>query len=156
MASSEGKRKLVVAIDDSVYAEQAFDYYVENLRRDNDYVCFLHCPELYELSGASPAVVDRLLNEARDKVKSLEEKYKEKLKEANLPGKFRTGQGKPGDVVCQLAHEENAAFIVIGSRGLGKIRRALLGSVSDRVVHHSPIPVLVCRHPEQDKHQKKA
>jgi nucleotide-binding universal stress UspA family protein len=33
--------------------------------------------------------------------------------------------------------------VVIGRRGLGGIRRALLGSISDYVVHHAGVPVIV-------------
>jgi nucleotide-binding universal stress UspA family protein len=33
----------------------------------------------------------------------------------------------------------------MGSRGLGGVRRALMGSVSDSVVRHAPCPVLVVR-----------
>ncbi len=39
-------------------------------------------------------------------------------------------------------------MIVTGSRGMGKVRRTILGSVSDYLVHHSICPVVVCRHPE--------
>jgi len=44
-----------------------------------------------------------------------------------------------------VAEEEDVAMIVVGTRGLGKVRRAIMGSVSDYVVHHSPCPVIVCR-----------
>ena len=53
---------------------------------------------------------------------------------------------KPGQVICQVAHEEKAAMIVIGTRGMGKLRRTLLGSVSDYVTHHAKVPVLIYRH----------
>jgi len=35
--------------------------------------------------------------------------------------------------------------IVVGTRGLGSVRRTILGSVSDYVVHHAHCPVIVCR-----------
>lgn len=63
-----------------------------------------------------------------------------------LTGKFRTGQGKPGEVICKIADEEGAKLIITGTRGLGTIRRTLLGSVSDYIIHHSHVPVLVTRH----------
>lgn len=37
-------------------------------------------------------------------------------------------------------------MIVIGSRGFGRIRRTLMGSVSNFVVHHSPVPVALCKY----------
>ena len=48
--------------------------------------------------------------------------------------------------IVDLAEDIGAGLIVIGSRGLGGIRRALMGSVSDSVVRHAHCPVLVVRH----------
>ena len=62
-----------------------------------------------------------------------------------MTGKFRTSHGKPGEVVCKIAEEENCVLIVTGTRGLGKVRRTFLGSVSDYIIHHSHVPVLVVR-----------
>ena len=62
-----------------------------------------------------------------------------------MPGILRTATGKPGEVICRIAEEENAAMIVTGTRGMGKVRRTILGSVSDFLVHHSHCPVVVCR-----------
>jgi len=44
-----------------------------------------------------------------------------------------------------LAEEIGADLIVMGSRGLGGVRRMLMGSVSDSVVRHAHCPVLVVR-----------
>ena len=52
--------------------------------------------------------------------------------------------------ILALAEELGAGLIVIGSRGLGGVRRALMGSVSDSVVRHAHCPVLVVR---QEKEQ---
>ncbi len=51
--------------------------------------------------------------------------------------------GRPGHAIIKSSETHNAGLIVIGSRGMGTIRRAVLGSVSDYVVHHSHIPVAV-------------
>ena len=53
--------------------------------------------------------------------------------------------GKPDEEIVSQAEELGAGLIVIGSRGLGGIRRALMGSVSDSVVRHAHCPVLVVR-----------
>ncbi len=49
------------------------------------------------------------------------------------------------EAIVHLAEDIGAGLIVIGSRGLGGIRRALMGSVSDSVVRHAHCPVLVVR-----------
>jgi nucleotide-binding universal stress UspA family protein len=52
-------------------------------------------------------------------------------------------RGEPADAICRYAEEVAAATIVLGSRGRGGIKRALLGSVSDHVVRNAPCPVII-------------
>src|SRR5215216_6740505 len=67
------------------------------------------------------------------------------VKEAHL----RVGERRDQAIV-HLAEELGAGLIVMGSRGLGGVRRALMGSVSDSVVHHAHCPVMVVR-PEKQR-----
>jgi nucleotide-binding universal stress UspA family protein len=53
--------------------------------------------------------------------------------------------GAPGPAICKAAGDCSADVVVVGSRGRGAIRRALLGSVSTHVVNNAPCPVLVVR-----------
>jgi len=54
-------------------------------------------------------------------------------------------EGRVAPQIVGLAEEIGAGLIVMGSRGLGGIRRALMGSVSDSVVQHAHCPVMVVR-----------
>ena len=54
-------------------------------------------------------------------------------------------EGDPGPALCQFATETKATAIIVGSRGLGRIKRAFLGSVSDYVVRNAPCAVVVTR-----------
>ncbi len=54
-------------------------------------------------------------------------------------------EGPAVDEILDLAEEVGADLIVIGSRGLGPVKRVVLGSVSEGVVHHATRPVLVLR-----------
>ena len=56
--------------------------------------------------------------------------------------------GKADIEIVNLAEELGAGLVVVGSRGLGGIKRALMGSVSDSVVRHAHCPVLVVREEE--------
>ncbi|HEX6947494.1 MAG TPA: universal stress protein [Acidimicrobiia bacterium] len=51
--------------------------------------------------------------------------------------------GDPASRLIALAEERNADLMVIGRRGAGLVERVILGSVADRVCHHSPCPVLL-------------
>ena len=53
--------------------------------------------------------------------------------------------GRPDAEIAGLAEELGAGLIVLGSRGLGPLRSALMGSVSDSVVRHARCAVLVVR-----------
>ena len=54
-------------------------------------------------------------------------------------------EGSPAKAVLELARSRDVDLIVIGSRGLGALKGALLGSVSSAIVHHADRPVLVTR-----------
>ena len=60
-----------------------------------------------------------------------------------------TASGKPGDVILKTAKDEHVNMIVMGSRGLGLVKRTLAGSVSDHVLHHASCPVVICKLPSE-------
>lgn len=60
-----------------------------------------------------------------------------------IPFKTRYELGSPGEAICHVAKEEQVTCILLGNRGLGAFRRRILGSVSDHVVHHSKVPVII-------------
>jgi nucleotide-binding universal stress UspA family protein len=77
----------------------------------------------------------RLLDEQVDNVKAA----------GGAVAQAHLAMGRPDEEIVALGEELGAGLIAVGSRGLGGIRRALMGSVSDSVVHHARCPVLVVR-----------
>ena len=69
-----------------------------------------------------------------------------------LHGKIKQVFGKPRNEILRVAEEEKVEFIITGTRGVSQVRRTLLGSVSDHVLHHAHVPVLICRHEDEHKH----
>ena len=58
------------------------------------------------------------------------------------------GEGVPAAEIVALGEDIDAGLIVVGSRGLGGVRRALMGSVSEAVTRHAHCAVLVVRKEE--------
>ena len=61
--------------------------------------------------------------------------------------------GRPDQEIVAVGEDMGAGLIVLGSRGLGGIKRALMGSVSDSVVRHAHCPVMVVRDGESDQEE---
>ena len=62
---------------------------------------------------------------------------------AGIDTKPYVATGEPAKEIVRLANELGADLIVIGSRGFGGVRGALVGSVSRAVMTHSTVPVTV-------------
>ena len=57
---------------------------------------------------------------------------------------------RPARAIVELGEKLRAGLVVMGSRGLGGLRRTLMGSVSDSVMRHAHCPVMVVR-PEKER-----
>jgi len=58
-------------------------------------------------------------------------------------GRLESNPGAEWRAILDIADEVDASLIVVGARGLSAVQSALLGSVSNAVVHHAKRPVLV-------------
>lgn len=145
-------RAIVLAVDASDHAKYSFEWYLENIHRSDDLIVLIHCPEpprLPTLSFKSPMAPPihewkEILDEMNSKTRRLEEDYEGTCIQKKLKYKVRGESAKnPGEYIVKVADEENAAMICMGTRGLGTVKRAILGSVSDYVVRNTHTPVIV-------------
>ena len=68
-----------------------------------------------------------------------------RAEEAGVETRCVVLRGMPVDEICIAADQFKPRFVVIGSHGWGAVKRAVFGSVSTGVLHHSRSPVLVVR-----------
>jgi nucleotide-binding universal stress UspA family protein len=61
---------------------------------------------------------------------------------------------RPDQGILAVGEDVGVGLIVLGSRGLGGVKRALMGSVSDSVVRHAHCPVLVVRKEDDSDEQE--
>jgi len=61
----------------------------------------------------------------------------------SIPVRTIVRTGDPGKEICAEAKESSIDFIVMGYRGLGAVKRAILGSVATHVLHETTCPVMI-------------
>ncbi len=71
------------------------------------------------------------------------------LHEAGIACEIAVVTGDPANAVLELIEEHGCDMVVIGTRGMGLLRSALLGSVAQTLVHSAPVPVLLVKPPEE-------
>ncbi|MDN7024391.1 universal stress protein [Methanoculleus sp. FWC-SCC1] len=69
----------------------------------------------------------------------------DRLEAAGLSYTLKVALGEPVAEILAAAKKENADLIVIGSRGLGAIRGAVMGSVSQKIAQTADCPVMIVR-----------
>jgi nucleotide-binding universal stress UspA family protein len=106
-------------------------------------------PSPRELRGHhyySKEVMRSVIGQAEGEARSfLEEQAKQIGASGGKVAETHLETGDPDKEIVRLSEELGVGTIVIGSRGLGAIKRALMGGVSESVVRHAHCPVFVVR-----------
>ncbi|XP_052063496.1 uncharacterized protein LOC127703092 isoform X3 [Mytilus californianus] len=151
MAESES-RVVMIAVDASAQADEAFEWYLNNLARDSDSVKVVHCAEFHLGMSVGINYDEKQIAQITDQVKkqqnevdNLKSKFVDKLRGKIKGEAFILTGKKPGEAIIEAAETHKANLIICGTRGLGKIRRTFMGSVSDFIVQHARCPVVVVR-----------
>ncbi|KAL4228743.1 hypothetical protein ACF0H5_011786 [Mactra antiquata] len=146
-------RKILIAMDGSDHSLQTYNYYLKNIRHPEDEVLIAwnvdpH-PASYgtvNLMTGDPDIINKVLNEHVIHIKHTVKNLENLLANDQLQGRvLQLHNARAGEGIIKAATDENVDMIIVGSRGLGTIRRTILGSVSDYVLHHAHIPVFICK-----------
>jgi nucleotide-binding universal stress UspA family protein len=98
------------------------------------------------ITARSAEVLEHELEEAMEQAQEFLDKQVKRIKEEGVSvAEAHLVRGRPDREIVHLSEEIGVGLIVMGSRGLGGVRRALMGSVSDSVVRHAHCPVLIVR-----------
>jgi nucleotide-binding universal stress UspA family protein len=127
-------RKILVPVDGSVREEKAVRKAQAIAKAANAKVVLLHVQEKSLL---------RLRPEFRDAGNAILERAAKLLNNMQVEQKLLPGD--PAHLIIRTAEEVNADIIVISSGGLSLQRRLFLGSVTDHVLHHATVPVLLVK-----------
>ncbi len=142
--------KILVATDGSEEARLAAEAAAELSKETGSEVHVAYVlPSLVELRGHhlySKEVMQSVLEQAEGEARSLlEEQVKQIEASGGKVAETHLETGKPDKEIVRLSEDLGVGTIVIGSRGLGAISRALMGGVSESVIRHAHCPVFVVR-----------
>ncbi|XP_063431586.1 universal stress protein YxiE-like isoform X1 [Mytilus trossulus] len=143
---------VLLSVDGSDVSLFAIKKYSEELMESNHHVVAVLVGERTDVAFSAIGPLDKSLVKAL--IEAEEQKISEKISrvkacmdECKIKGEIIRAFGEPGPAILDKAKELKASFIVTGSRGLGKLRKTLLGSVSSYLLHHAHIPIVVCKMP---------
>ncbi|XP_033745968.1 universal stress protein PHOS32-like [Pecten maximus] len=150
----KSERAVVLAVDGSEQSKKAFNWYMENIQRDGDHVFVLTVGDFSQKInfGILPGnyseerlkeIIEQVQAES-NKVEVMLADFVEQLRAKRIHGEAaHIPEKNVGAGICEFAEKHNASMICMGTRGLGTMRRTVLGSVSDFVVHHSRCPCII-------------
>ena len=100
-----------------------------------------------EFSFSDPGIASSLIEEMEAETLTYMQSARGRLQKAGFRTSFLICQGAIAETILQAAGESHADVIVMSTHGRSGVKRWLLGSVADRVVTHSDLPVMLIRPP---------
>lgn len=152
-------KKILVAVDGSQKAQKAAQKAAELADKLEAEVTLIH---VYTESARIPVnqfnevasylsaeTLENIMEQQEDTIKEkmqkiVDEDAKFFEKRGLKPEKILL-HGDPADVVCEYAEDNNFDLIIVADKGHGKVERFLLGSISDKIVRHAKISVMVVK-----------
>jgi nucleotide-binding universal stress UspA family protein len=148
LASGEMFLDILVALDGSEHAAQALRTAAQLAQEEHARLTVLTAvppaPALAQMAAAGVALTEvaDLLGEAGTRIRAQVDELPPDISVQSI-----VVPGQPAPAILERMREGHHDLLVMGTRGLGRMGSALLGSVSQAVLHEADVPVLVVRAP---------
>jgi len=152
--NSASTRRILIPIDFSHDSAHALSWAVDNIvdkTRDTvvllhvfSYTATLYSTGMYTEFGAElGSNVQQIATQQMEIALGQLREQAQRLVHSQVSVKAVSVEGDPREEIPRLVQSMQCSMVVMGSRGLGRLKRLLLGSVSSHVVHHANVPVVV-------------
>ncbi|MEM2995471.1 MAG: universal stress protein [Candidatus Bathyarchaeia archaeon] len=153
-------QKILVPLDGSEHSLKALDIAVQIAKKFNGKITLIHVYSVAvrpvivpEPTTLTPPGFPFMTSSEISKVDEVARKTgsnilldgEQRVRAEGVPVETLLREGHTVQEIVKIAREGMFDLIVMGARGISKIRELLLGSVSDGVIHHAPCPVLVVK-----------
>lgn len=140
--TSVGFKKVLIATDGSRYSESAEKKAIDFAKSYGGEILALSVVDVpTEFYAESPETVEGLVKKAKEYVEAV----KRDAESSGVKAETFVREGEAYRVITDMAKESGAGIIVMGSHGRTGLKRLLMGSVTEKVIGHTPCPVLVVK-----------
>jgi nucleotide-binding universal stress UspA family protein len=140
-------KKILVCLDGSALAEAALPHAQALASDEGAEILLLRISvnPAAEFSFSDPSIANNIIQEMETETLTYMQSVRGKLQRAGFRTNFLIRQGPIAETILKVASQSQADVIVLSTHGRSGVKRWLLGSVADRVVTHSDLPVMLIR-----------
>jgi nucleotide-binding universal stress UspA family protein len=140
-------KRMLVPLDGSELAEAVFVYAKELAGRLDLDITLLHVctPAEREMLSVHKAYIERAVEEVKKQTKEVQQQTGVKSKGKALEIRGELAVGRPAEEILRYADENNIDLVLLATHGRSGIRRWAMGSVADKVLRVSRVPIWLVR-----------
>lgn len=136
--------KMLVPVDGSASSDKAVRYAISLAEGKDEEIILLNVQPSYNTPNVQRFISqEQILAVQEESSKEILDHTLEITNKFTVPVRTIVRIGDPGKEICAEADESAVDCIVMGYRGLGAVKRAILGSVATHVLHETTCPVTI-------------
>ena len=141
--------KILLAVDGSKFSLDAVNYLVEHLgwMREKVQISLIYVhPPVPQVAGLGRGVGKKQLQRSYDEegAEALAA-ARQVLDKAKVPYDAKVLVGPPAETICAHAKSTGSDLLLVGHRGMTAAANLVMGSVATKILHLSPVPVLLVK-----------
>ncbi len=144
-------RQILAPLDGSELAEQALPHALALAKENNASILLVQAIlpleelVLYMPLGAPEFLSDISIEELKQQAEKYLRQVQARLQEEGVTSEIVVVEGRPADVIIDVAEREGVGLIVMSTHGRSGLGRWVFGSVADKVLHSASRPLLLVR-----------
>ncbi len=139
--------RILVGYDGSENGDRALNRGIELAKQSKGGLRIVVVADTWTYAAyASGGMYKTINDQAKKNAENLAERALETARAAGVAEAYASEEeGQPADMILTLATEYRSDLIVVGRRGMRRVQRFLMGSVSTAVINHAKCDVLIVR-----------
>ena len=139
--------KILVPLDGSPLAEAVLSHVeaLANLEGAEVTLLMVAVYPVAEFAFSDPNLVSDILDTLEAETLNYIQSIRTRLQRAGIRTSILVREGSVAETILDVCSEIHADLIAMSTHGRSGVSRWLLGSVADRIINHSPVPVLLIR-----------